>query len=132
MIGLTTGGILNIILAPILIFYFKMGISGSGLATLISQFVSFIVLLILYLSQKNFAKIKFSLFVKNFTTWIISIVVTGSATLLRQGLVMVANVLLNNHARIYGDSALAGITISSRIFLFVVSVNSRRAYYYFK
>lgn len=122
MIGLAVGGILNIILAPILIFYFKMGISGSGLATLISQCVSFIVLLILYLLQKGFAKIKISLFVKNFTTWIISIVVTGSATLLRQGLVMVANVLLNNHARIYGDSALAGITISSRIFLFVVSV----------
>ena len=122
MIGLSVGGILNIILAPILIFYFKLGISGSGLATLISQIVSFIVLLILYLSQKDFAKIKISLFVKKFSTWIISIVVTGSATLLRQGLVMVANVLLNNHARLYGDSALAGITISSRVFLFVVSV----------
>ena len=36
MIGLTTGGVLNIALDPLLIFVFKLGISGAGIATMIS------------------------------------------------------------------------------------------------
>ena len=44
MIGLTTGALINIVLDPILIFGFNMGISGAALATIISQFVSFCLL----------------------------------------------------------------------------------------
>ena len=41
MIGLVSGGFLNMILDPILIFLFDMGTSGAGLSTAISQAVSF-------------------------------------------------------------------------------------------
>ena len=47
MIGITVGGVLNVILDPILIFGFSMGISGAAIATIFSQFVSFVILLVL-------------------------------------------------------------------------------------
>ena len=52
MIGLTTGGILNMILDPILIFGFNLGISGAGIATMLSQYISLILLIIPFF--KNF------------------------------------------------------------------------------
>ena len=45
MVGIATGAVINIALDPILIFTFDMGTSGAGLATIISQFVSFLLLL---------------------------------------------------------------------------------------
>ena len=42
--------------------------------------------------------------------------------MLRQGLVVIANVLINVHASKYGDSAVAGMSISGRIFILVISV----------
>ena len=45
MIGIASGAVLNIVLDPIFIFVFDMGISGAALATIISQFVSFCILL---------------------------------------------------------------------------------------
>ena len=49
MIGLCSGGILNIVLDPIFIFIFNMGIKGAALATALSQFVSFAYLLLAHL-----------------------------------------------------------------------------------
>ena len=45
MVGITTGAVLNIVLDPLFIFIFDMGISGAAIATIISQFVSFCLLL---------------------------------------------------------------------------------------
>lgn len=45
MVGITTGAVLNIGLDPLFIFIFDMGISGAAIATIISQFVSFCLLL---------------------------------------------------------------------------------------
>ena len=45
MIGITSGGILNIFLDPLFIFKFNMGVSGAALATILSQFISFLLLL---------------------------------------------------------------------------------------
>ena len=44
MAGITTGGILNMILDPVFIFGLRMGISGAAAATVISQCVSFCIL----------------------------------------------------------------------------------------
>lgn len=48
MIGIGIGAVLNIVLDPIFIFLFRLGIQGAALATVISQMVSFIILLGLY------------------------------------------------------------------------------------
>lgn len=121
MIGLSIGGVVNIVLDPILIFGFKMGITGAAIATLIGQCVSLLILLVMYLSNKNLSKIRFSFFVSNLKI-LSSICITGSPSLLRQGLVVIANVLLNIHASKYGDSAVAGISITNRIFVLAISV----------
>ena len=44
MVGILTGAVLNIGLDPLFIFVFGMGIGGSALATILSQFVSFVLL----------------------------------------------------------------------------------------
>ena len=122
MIGLAIGGMLNIILDPIFIFGFKMGIGGAAVATLISQSVSFLILLFIYQRGNDFAKIRIFLAVKGFSTWFGKICENGGSSLLRQGLVVIANVLLNIHASKFGVAAVAGISITSRIFMVVISI----------
>ena len=122
MIGLGSGAILTIILDPIFIFVLKLGISGAAIATFLGQTLSLLVLLALYQRGKKFAKIRFSLFVSSFKEVIPNIIKNGGATLLRQSLVMIANILINIHARPYGDEVLASFSITSRIFVLVISV----------
>lgn len=52
MIGITTGGILNMILDPIFIFGLDLGISGAALATALSQCISFGILFFQSLLRK--------------------------------------------------------------------------------
>lgn len=122
MIGMTAGVLLNIALEPVFIFGLKMGIGGAAVATCISQTVSFTILLSIYLCHKDFARISLHLLPSALPRFLPKICVSGSASLLRQGLVVVANVLLNIHASSYGDAAVAGIAITSRVFLVVISV----------
>lgn len=120
MIGITTGGVLNVILDPILIFGFDMGISGAAIATIFSQFVSFTLLLILVLHSKNVLKP----LPKYFTIqgWIYKeILSAGLPTLGRQGLASVASVLLNVAASGFGDAAVAAMSIVTRIMMFINS-----------
>ena len=44
MVGLITGAITNIILDPILIFTFSMGIKGAAIGTIISQFIGLVLM----------------------------------------------------------------------------------------
>ena len=122
MIGLSFGALTNIFLEPIFIFSLNLGIKGAGIATLCGQVVGFIGMLFLYLKQKNLAKIHLSAFFLNVKHYFSTICIGGSPTLLRQGLVVIANVLINVHARSYGDAAIAAFSITNRIALIAVSV----------
>ena len=93
MIGLVSGAVLNIALDPLLIFAFDMGIAGAALATILSQFVSFVLLWIgvqrsgsLSIRAKNFRPTK---------TLYLQILNGGTPSLLRQGLGSVATICLN-------------------------------------
>jgi len=121
MIGLGLGGILNIILDPIFIMLFQMGTAGAGLATGISQIVSFLILFWMFLSGRTESKIKFSVFLRSFSH-IRLIFHTGFPALLRQGLGSLSGLLLNHQAGIYGDAAVAAMSIVNRITQFVFSV----------
>lgn len=121
MIGLTTGGILNIILDPIFIFTLKMETSGAALATLISQAISFIILLLMFLFKKS----NINLSIKNVSfkpKTYGEIVLTGMPSLTRQGLASVATVLLNTAARPYGDAAIAAMSIATKVAMLVMCV----------
>ena len=92
MIGLVTGGVLNIALDPLFMFVFGLGTAGAGIATALSQSISFCILL------------------------------GGAPSFGRQGLNSIGGMLLNLAARSYGDAAVAGMSIVSRIFMFIISV----------
>ena len=117
MVGIVSGAVINVILDPILIFVFDMGISGAALATVISQICSFSLLL--YMGRKGGnIRIRF----KNFTpslAFIKEIIGGGTPSLARQGLASVATILLNVAAGAYGDAAIAGMSIVTRIARFI-------------
>lgn len=123
MYGIVVGAILNIALDPLLIFVFHMGVAGAALATIISQAVSFFILLYLDLRK---AAIPVTL--KFFTpTWHYykSILNGGIPSLVRQGIGSVATIALNLAARTYGaaaaDAAIAAMGVVTRITQFAYS-----------
>jgi len=112
MLGITSGGILNIILDPIFIFVFKMGTGGAALATIISQFVSVCVLF--YWVRVKGIPIRFKYF-KPSKWYYKEIVRGGSPSLARQGCGSFATLCLNNVAGNYGDVAIAAMSIVTKI-----------------
>lgn len=119
MIGIVTGAVLNIALDPILIFGFHMEISGAAIATVTSQFCSF-VLLILMTRKGGSIVISFKNLKVN-TYFLKEIFRGGIPSLCRQGLGSIAVILLNHAAGIYGDAAIAGMSIVSRVTMFANS-----------
>lgn len=113
MIGLTSGAVINIALDPLLIFVLHMGISGAALATIISQFISFCILLV-GCNRKGGLPVritKFSPSLKRYS----AIIGGGLPSLCRQGLASVATVCMNIAAGPYGDAAIAAISIVMRV-----------------
>lgn len=122
MIGLTTGGILNMIGDPIFMFGCNMGISGAGLSTALSQVISFSILLFMFISGRTQSKLSVRNIKEPFSR-LVEIVVTGFPSMARQGLASVSTMLLNNQAAaIGGDAAVAAMSIVSRINMFIFAV----------
>lgn len=121
MVGLMTGAILNMVGDPILMFGLDMGIAGAGLSTAISQFVSFCVLLFMFLSGKTQSKLSVRKITREFNV-LFDIVATGFPSLVRQGLQAISTMILNQQARMYGDAAVAAMSIVSRISFFIFAV----------
>ena len=121
MIALTSGGLINIALDPLFIYGLGMGISGAALATIISQTISFIILLSWFLRGKAVCHMSIKLY--RFTKDVLGKVVsTGIPSLARQGLASVATILLNTTAGAYGDSAVAAMSITTKIVMFVAAI----------
>lgn len=120
MIGLTFGGVLNILGDYILVVKVGMGVYGAGLATAASQVVSFVILLVLYIKKAQ-GSIKLSA-VKLDKIVFVNIVKGGLPSLIRQGLSSISNGILNNVIKPYGDSAIAAVSIVNRYSSFVLAV----------
>lgn len=121
MIGLTLGGVINMIADPILMFGFNLGTTGAGISTAISQMISFFVLLFMFFSGKTQSKLSFKLITKNIHD-VFEIVSVGFPSLLRQGLASVSTMLLNSQAAVFGDAAIAAMSIVNRISMLIFSV----------
>lgn len=120
MIGITTGAVLNIGLDPLFIFVLDMGVAGAALATIISQFVSFCLLI-----AGTFHGGNLRLNLRDFSPslkYYQNIVKGGAPSLFRQGLGSFATVCLNLMAGPYGDAAIAAMSIVTRISQFAASV----------
>ena len=120
MIGITVGGIFNIILDPIFIFALNMGTGGAALATIISQFISFLILFFNSNSGSNI-KIRFKDFTPKWEMYR-EILRGGLPSFYRQALGSVAMIFLNLSAGIYGDAAIAAMSIVGRTIFFAISV----------
>lgn len=116
MIGITAGSVLNIALDPFMIFVLDMGIAGAAWATILSQFVSFVLLL--YGVKRSGCVPLHIRNVRYLPQQIREICGGGLPSLCLQGLASLATVVLNLAARPYGDAAIAAMTIVMRITFF--------------
>lgn len=139
MVGLCTGGVLNLALDPLLIFKAGLGTSGAAIATLISQCVSFALLLSMFLFHRS----NVSLHPKHIA-WKLrpctEIIRCGMPSFCRQGLASISTVLLNRQAvrygllegaarfadaaaaKAFGDAAVASMSIVSKVFMFMLCI----------
>ena len=119
MVGIASGAVLNIVLDPLLIFVFDMGVGGAGLATSISQLFSFVLMLI-GCSKGGNIPIK----LKNFRLkghYYYMIFRGGLPSLARQSLASLATICLNHAAGGFGDAAIAAMGVVQRIAMFGAS-----------
>ncbi len=121
MVGITAGAVLNIILDPLFILpqFLNMGVAGAGWATIISQFVSFCLLLA---GTSRGSNIRIRL--RNFRLkkhYYYMILRGGLPSLSRQCLASLATITLNNVARPMGDTVIAAMGVVQRISQFGAS-----------
>lgn len=135
MFGMVSGGVLNMLLDPLFIFVFKMGISGAAIATLLSQIASFIILFSIHAFNKSVVNFSLKSVSKKLSVYA-DIVTTGLPSLFRQGSTSVSNIFMNMGAAKYGalmvgfaltsaqtaDAAVAGMSISNKICQLIMSV----------
>lgn len=120
IVGLS-GGLINLALDPLFIFTFGLGVRGAAIATAISQTLSFSFALSFYIFGKSVIKLS-PRFIsrKSKDYWLI--IKTGAPTVFRQGLGSVATALLNGKIKIYGDAAVAAVTLANKVYIFLRSI----------
>lgn len=120
MVGIATGGLLNIALDPLFIFGFGLGTAGAAIATALSQLVSFTILLIMTNTRKSAISIRPARFTPSLRMYG-RILYNGMPSLGRQGIASISTILLNKTAGPYGDAAIAAMSIVSRFIMFINS-----------
>lgn len=114
MTSMLAGGIVNIILDPIFILVFHMGVAGAAYATLLSRLVSFSLYTYYIFSGKS----NFHFAISNIKldkVLLREIVKIGMPMMIYQLLCSIAISTTNYNARSYGDSVIAGIGVANRI-----------------
>lgn len=120
MVGLTAGGVLNILGDWLLVSKLNMGVFGAGMATAISQFVSFTILLIMYFKMAQ-SKLHWRFISRDWRTYF-SICRVGLPSLIRQGLSSITTGVLNNLTKPFGDAAIAAMSVVNRYSMFLMCV----------
>ena len=110
----------NMIGDPILMFGLGLGIDGAGLSTAISQYISFGILLFIFMSNKTITCISLWKVTKD-PGELAEILRVGFPSLIRQMLSSISTMTLNNCAMPYGDAAIAAMAIVGRITMFIGS-----------
>ena len=120
MCGILSGVLLNTILAPLLILYFCLGITGAAIATLVSQTFGFLMLFRMSRRKQNIRiQVRNVRFSRDFMK---EIVFGGTPSLSRQGLGSLSTIMLNHAAGFYGDAAIAAMSIVTRLSFFIYAV----------
>ncbi|MBQ4369952.1 MAG: MATE family efflux transporter, partial [Oscillospiraceae bacterium] len=114
MIGIGFGGILNMALDPLFIFGLNLGVAGASIATAISKFVSFSILLTPYLRRRTTVTIAFRNF-KYKIDDIIKVLTVGSTSFFRSVFNVIALIIINRIAGTFSTAALAAISVANRV-----------------
>ena len=120
MIGLVSGGLINIFLDYLMVIVLETGILGAGIATAVSQTISFGILFYFF-KKMGESKIRFRFVSKSINTYL-TIMKVGFPALVRQGLASFSGGLLNNITRPFGDAAIAAMSVANRFSMFVMCV----------
>ena len=121
MVANLAGGLINIILDPIFIFTFEMGVVGAAIATAISQIVSLFISLSFYFGGKSIIRLSPKYISRRpYDYWLI--IKTGAPTVFRQGLGSVATTLLNIQIKPFGDAAIAAASLAIKVYMMIRSI----------
>ncbi|MBQ1712680.1 MAG: MATE family efflux transporter [Firmicutes bacterium] len=113
MIGMVSGCVINVGLDPLFIRTFGMGVGGAALATTISKAISFFILLTPFLRGKTLLELRFKYFTPKWEIYK-EIAKMGIPTLLRSSVMSLSAVFINNMARLFGDAALAAVSVANK------------------
>jgi putative MATE family efflux protein len=117
-VALLAGTVLNILLDPLFIFVFGMGVEGAAIATLISYVVTFVICAFYYVSKK--AAVKLNIGASSVTRTITSeIVKTGGPAMIKQLLLAVVFCLINALCASYSEEAVTAAGICAKVNAFV-------------
>jgi MATE family, multidrug efflux pump len=120
MISMLVGTVMNIILDPIFIFLFHMGIKGAAIATVISQGLSFLFLLYFFISGRSSLKIKISYLIPHFALFK-EMLLIGLPAFIRHAGGSILAVIMNNVLIVYGgDLAIASYGVLNKIMMFIL------------
>ena len=121
MIGIGFGGILNCFLDPLFIYKFGLGVAGASMATAISKFISFCILLYPYLKRNTSVVIAFSKF-KLVAKEVKEVIAIGSSSFFRSALTVAASISINRVAGGYSTAALAALSVANRVMEFPFAI----------
>ena len=113
MTGIVSGSLLNIALQPFFIFGIGWGLRGAAICTVLCQSISLAILLFLNVRRGS---VPLSISATSLARPALAEMVRGGLpSLARQGLACLATLLLNHAAGTFGDAAIAGMSITTRI-----------------
>jgi len=120
MVSVLIGAILNIMLDPIFIFGFGMGIKGAALATILSQGVSAVWVVSFLLSKRTGLRIRLEYMRPNWKV-IGAIVALGISPFVMQSTESLINVVLNSGLKHYGGDLYVGaLTILQSVMQLII------------
>ncbi len=118
MLSVVIGAVLNIILDPILIFGFDMGVKGAALATIISQAVSAVWVVSFLSGKRSGIRLKKEYFRVDFKI-LLPCLALGVSPFIMQATESVINVCFNSSLLKYGDDVAVGaMTVLSTVMQF--------------
>ena len=117
MIGISFGGILNCFLDPLFIYKLGMGVAGASMATAISKFISFVILLVPYIRKSSIVELSIRR-IKFIIEDVKEVISIGSSSFFRSLLTVAASIAINRVAGTYSTATLAALSVSNRVMEF--------------
>ncbi|MCQ2752574.1 MAG: MATE family efflux transporter, partial [Coriobacteriales bacterium] len=117
MVGMVAGTVINIVLDPIFIFSFDLGVMGAAIATVLSNAIALAISLYYYIFKKTLLRPSLKM-LKMDGQIVGEIMKVGIPHTLEHLLATAAFIVNNNLAAAYGDNALAAMGVANKIMSF--------------